>query len=93
MRLNNGLPVWHASVSLVTPARLPIGSAGRIERAAINLLRGVGGDTEWWLWNPTHRIGHLRVAVTDAEHEQVPPGCALYDAGPAGQRRRRTRRP
>lgn len=92
MRLNHGLPVWHASVSLTTPDRRPMGSAGRIERAAGNLLRGVGGDVEWWLWRPEVKVGHLRVAVTDAEYEQIPPGCALYDAGPAGpQRRRRAR--
>lgn len=66
-------------------------SAGRVERAAVSLLAGVGGDVEWWLWSP-RRIGHLRVAVTDDEYEKIPPGCAIYDAGDAGPQRRRTRR-
>lgn len=63
----------------------------RLERVAVRLLRGVGGDVEWWLWNPSARVGHLRVAVTAAEYERVPPGCALADAGPSGPQRRRTR--
>lgn len=91
MRLNNGLPVWHASVSLATPAHKSVGSAGRLERTAVALLRGVGGDHEWWLWNPRSKIGHLRVSVTPAEYELVPPGCATADAGESGPKRRRTR--
>jgi hypothetical protein len=58
----------------------------------VTLLRPVGGDTEWWLWNRAARVGHLRVAVTAAEHDTMPPGCATTDAGPAGPPRRRTRR-
>jgi hypothetical protein len=57
----------------------------------VRLLRGVGGDREWWLWNPGSRVAHLRVAVTDAEFELVPPGCAAADAGPSGPERRRSR--
>jgi hypothetical protein len=92
MRLNDGLPVWHASVSLQTPAGAPLGSAGRIERAAVALLRGVGGSHEWWLWNSRAKVGHLRVPVTAEEHEQVPPGCATADAGESGLKRRRSSR-
>lgn len=57
----------------------------------MRLLAGVGGDVEWWLWNPTARVGHLRVAVTEAEYAAMPPGCVVGDAGPAGPMRRRTR--
>ena len=90
MRLNDGLPVWHVSASLVTPARQPVRSPGRLERAAVALLAGVGGDTEWWIWNAP--VGHLRVALTEDEYAQVPPGCAVHDAGPAGPPRPRTGR-
>ncbi len=93
MRLNDGLPVWHASVSLQDAGRL-LSSPGRLERAAITLLRDVGGDREWWLWNPRARVGHLRVALTPAEFAQVPPGSARHDAGPSGpERPRRTPTP
>lgn len=68
-----------------------MGSPGRLERVAVRLLRGVGGDVEWWFWNPAVRVGHLRVAVTPAEYERIPAGCAIFDAGEAGPRRRRTR--
>lgn len=68
-----------------------LSAPGRLERAATRLLRDVGGDHEWWLWNPTARVAHLRVAVTTQEHQQIPPGCAIGDAGPSGPQRRRTR--
>ncbi len=68
-----------------------MGSAGRLERVAITLLRGVGGDVEWWLWNPAAKVGHLRVAVTMAEYESMPAGCVVGDAGPAGPERKRSR--
>jgi hypothetical protein len=90
VRLNDGLPVWHASVSLTTPRSEPMAAPGRLERAAVTLLHGVGGDVEWWLWNRVARVGHLRVAVTDAEYQRIPPGCAVADAGPAGPQRKRT---
>lgn len=85
------MPVWHVSISLWTPREEQLAVPGRLERAAVALLRGVGGDTEWWLWNRRTRIGHLRVAVTEAEYEQIPPGCVVADAGEAGPQRRRTR--
>lgn len=91
MRLNDGLPVWHVSLSLWTPTQQPIRAPGRLERIAVSMLAPVGGDTEWWLWNPRAAVGHLRVAVTAAEYEQIPPGCALDDAGESGPPRRRTR--
>lgn len=91
MRLNDGLPVWHASLSLWTPARTPVRSPGRLERAAVRMLASVGGDTEWWIWNPRAAVGHLRVAVTPAEYELIPAGCAVHDAGESGPARRRTR--
>lgn len=61
------------------------------EREAVKLLRGVGGDREWWWWNPDALIGHLRVAVTVAEHAVMPPGLAVDDAGESGPERPRTR--
>jgi hypothetical protein len=83
--------VWHVSISLWTPLGEQMAAAGRLERAAISLLWGVGGDTEWWLWNRQARIGHLRVPVTPAEFDQIPAGCAIGDAGPSGPERKRTR--
>lgn len=66
-------------------------SAGRLERAAAALLTDVGGDCEWWRWNPRSRIGDLRVPVTTVEYAQVPPGCVVADAGETGVKRRRRR--
>lgn len=84
------MPVWHVSISLVRRGeRAPV--PRRLERAAVALLRGVGGITEWWLWNAPGRIGHLRVAVTLQEYQQIPRGVAVADAGPSGPPRRRTR--
>jgi hypothetical protein len=57
----------------------------------VKLLRGVGGDREWWLWNAATLIGHLRVALTADENAQVPLGCVVADAGPSGPERARTR--
>lgn len=91
MRLNDGLPVWHVSASLWTPANQQVRAPGRLERAATALLSTVGGDTEWWWWNPRAAIGHLRVAVTPEEYALIPPGCALDDPGESGPPRRRTR--
>lgn len=91
MRLNDGLPVWHVSASLHTPDLRPLSAPGRLERAAVRLLRGVGGDVEWWLWNPQARVAHLRVAVTPDEYAVIPPGCATVDAGESGPQRRRSR--
>jgi hypothetical protein len=90
MRLNAGLPVWHVSVSAWSRREVRQDQPGICERAAVKLLRGVGGDREWWLWNPGALIGHLRVAVTDAEHESMPAGCAVHDAGESGPERPRT---
>jgi hypothetical protein len=61
------------------------------EKEAVRLLRGVGGQREWWTWNPRVLVGHLRVPVTPAEYRQVPPGVAAGDAGETGPERRRTR--
>jgi hypothetical protein len=61
------------------------------EREAVRILRGVGGDREWWTWNPRALIGHLRVGVTAAELESMPPGLAVDDAGESGPERARTR--
>lgn len=88
------MPVWHVSASLWSPRDEQLRSAGVIERASVPLLAEVGGDREWWLWNPQARIGHLRVALTAAENEQLLPACVpvAYDAGPSGPERNRTRR-
>lgn len=85
------MPVWHASASLWTPAGAKLRAPGRLERAAITLLRPVGGDREWWIWRTAAQVGHLRVALTEAEYQRVPPGCVVGDAGEAGPERRRRR--
>lgn len=82
--------MWHVSVSLQVGGSWKR-SRGRLERLGIALLRPVGGDTEWWWWNPTVAVGHLRVPVTADEAALIPPGCAVNDAGQTGPRRRRTR--
>jgi hypothetical protein len=64
---------------------------GRLERAAVQLLADVGGDREWWIWRPAVQVGHLRVTLTPAECEQIPPGQVIADAGDSGPERRRTR--
>jgi hypothetical protein len=56
----------------------------------VRLLAGVGGDHEWWIYSAA-RVGHLRVPVTAAEFEQIPPGCVVADAGESGVQRPRTR--
>jgi hypothetical protein len=61
------------------------------EGEAITDLAGVGGEREWWWWNPHARVGHLRVAVTADEHRLLPPGMAEFDAGETGPERVRRR--
>lgn len=82
------MPVWHASVSLQLAGNF-LRSPGRLERVAVALLAGVGGDREWWFWNGRAGVGHLRVALTPDEYDQVPTGCAVMDAGEAGPQRHR----
>ena len=60
------------------------------EREAVRLLRGVGGEREWWTW-PESLVGHLRVALTPGEAERLPPWCGpVDDAGESGPERPRT---
>lgn len=82
--------MWHASVSVQHRKRGPIDDEGTCERAAVDALRGVGGASEWWYWNTTVRVGHLRVPVTASEDALIPPGMAIDDAGESGPRRTRT---
>lgn len=92
MRLNEGLPVWHASVSL-QDRKSPrwVDRPDEAERYALDACSGVGGDREWWYWNPLAHVGHLRVSVTPAEAGLIPPGLAIHDAGESGpERPRRT---
>lgn len=85
------MPVWHVSLSLWSPdGRVKLRAPGRLERAAVAMLRGVGDDHEWWLWNPRVLVGHLRVPLTRHEYAQVPAGIVTADAGPAGPIRART---
>lgn len=77
-------------MSLQRPGRL-LSLPAPLEAAAVRLLAGVGGDHEWWLWNPAARVGHLRVPVTSDEYALIPPGCVVSDAGETGPRRPRTR--
>lgn len=90
MRLNAGLPVWHVSVSAWSGAKRS-SQPKLCEREAVKLLRRVGGDREWWYYNPSALIGHLRVNVTEEEHAVMPSGCAEHDAGESGPERPRTR--
>ncbi|MFE9099771.1 hypothetical protein [Actinomadura geliboluensis] len=91
MRLNDGMPVWHCSVSVWDPRRETRTAQPRLaEREAVRLLTGVGApDREWWIWVPA-LVGHLRVPVTKDEYAQMPPGCVVADAGESGPRRPRT---
>lgn len=93
MRLNQGRPVWHCSVSVWNPRReTQTRHPALAEREAVRLLTGVGGpDCEWWIYTPA-LIGHLRVPITVTEYEQMPPGCAVADAGDSGPQRARTRK-
>lgn len=81
--------MWHVSASLQRPGRL-LTLPGPLEIASIRLLAGVGGDREWWIWNPAARVAHLRVSVTPDEYALIPPGCAVSDAGDTGPERPRT---
>lgn len=55
------------------------------------VLRGVGGEREWWMWNPDALVGHLRVGVTEDEFAALAPLRAVDDAGETGPERPRTR--
>jgi hypothetical protein len=83
--------VWHVSVSAWSRREVKSSQPVICEREAVKLLRGVGGDREWWWFNPETLIGHLRVSVTGAEHEAMPEGAAVDDAGETGPERPRTR--
>lgn len=85
------MPVWHASLSLWTPDERKLRAPGRLERAAVAMLRGVGGEVEWWIWRGAVQVAHLRVALTADEFAQAPPGCVVGDAGESGPARRRSR--
>lgn len=87
--------MWHLSASAWSrrspqaPAHL-VHAADLCEGEAVKLLRGCGGDREWWHWNRDQLIGHLRVGVTPAELARMPPGVAVDDAGETGPERPRT---
>lgn len=91
--------MWHVSVSAWSGAQgeRPASAPRLVEGEAVRLLRGVGGDCEWWIHNPVGvsaapvAVGHLRVPLTPDEAEQLPSGCALHDAGESGPQRPRTR--
>lgn len=86
--------MWHASVSVWSADQTrKLVQPGIAERHAVQLLRGVGGDVEWWIFNPDPAVlvGHLRVPVTTVEAAGLPPGQATADAGPSGPQRPRTR--
>lgn len=90
MRLNDGAPVWHASLSIWTPDHQLLRSPTQVERASIELLTGVGNGREWWIWNSKARVGHLRVGLTEDEVAVLPELPAEHDAGDSGAERRRT---
>lgn len=82
--------MWHASVSIQCGPGRMLNQPARVERLAVKALAGVGGDTEWWTC--PRGIGHLRVPVTAAEAQLIPPGCVTTDAGETGPQRPRTYR-
>jgi len=84
--------VWHTSVSVWSRRSQLLDAPALAEAEALRSLRGVGGDAEWWVWNPTARVGHLRVPVTPEEFALMPPGEARDDAGETGPRRPRSAR-
>ncbi len=85
--------MWHVSVSAWsrrTEARQDVPQV--CEKDAVRLLRGVGGEREWWFWNTAALIGHLRVALTPEEAATLPPWCEpTDDAGESGPERPRTK--
>lgn len=84
------MPVWHSSISVQGQSG-PLHQPRRCERAAVDILHGVGDPArEWWLYNPVARVGHLRVPVTAAESLLIPPGLVTTDAGETGPLRKRT---
>lgn len=89
MRLNDGMPVWHVSLSIWTPDQQLLRSPTQVERAGIDLLAGAGNDREWWHWNPAARVGHLRIGLTAEEVAILPVMPAEHDAGESGPERRR----
>jgi hypothetical protein len=94
MRLNDGLPVWHASVTVWDGRQQSrkLAKPLQAEAEAISCLRGVGDPRrEYWIWNGSVNVGHLRVPVTEQEAQQMPPGCAVHDAGQSGPLRTRRR--
>lgn len=93
MRLNDGLPVWHVSVS-IQDLDGPIHAPTEVEQRAVRFLDGVGRrDGEWWVFSEA-RIGHLRVGITKAEvlfmWPDGEPPRATTDAGDSGIYRERT---
>jgi hypothetical protein len=83
------MPVWHVSVSAWSRREVRSAQPAICEREAMNCLRGVGGEREWWFFNADTLIGHLRVGVTEAENAGLPPGIAVDDAGETGPERQR----
>jgi len=97
MRLNDGMPVWHVSVSIQHVPNHDGGTgyfladAERALAIAVELLRGVGGDTEWWTDGEYNTaVYHLRVPITPGEYLATPPGVVTSDAGKTGPMRPRT---
>lgn len=86
------MPVWHLSISVWSKRGEHVVSVPKVAEAeAIKLLRGVGGDREWWIYRQESKVGHLRVAVTPEEFEQMPGGIAEHDAGDTGPERERVK--
>jgi hypothetical protein len=89
------MPVWHVSLSLQRKGRF-LDDEARLQRFAVQALRGVGGDHEWWIYGLMLNdvsgavVGHLRVPVTPAEYLTIAPGLATTDAGETGPQRPRT---
>lgn len=86
--------MWHASTSIQDRRSGPLHRPKHAEAHAIAALAGVGDPhREWWLYNPRARVGHLRIPVTLAELELIPPGIVTMDAGETGPQRKRRATP
>lgn len=83
--------MWHVSISVWSQSGKRLHQPSLAEKKAITFLSGVGGEREWWYWNPVAMIGHLRIGVTDEEYAVMPPCEAVDDAGETGLERLRFR--
>lgn len=83
--------MWHVSASIQHAGQFVL-DPDHLEQLSIDLLRGVGGDHEWWnsAGDSNPAVTHLRVPTTIDEQRLIPPGLVTMDAGNEGTLRPRT---